>query len=206
MIGLMLITFVFADTKGNTYTYEIWQNKIGEGYITVYDQNKDEVKTIRCASRPELSIIFNDGKVLFIVSYEALEESESDKKIENSYALHRLYRIDLVNGLLKIVDYSSPHARVSNDYQYLLFEYSEKTTGISHLRSKRIGDIDYIWDISSIELNGSVRYDDRFTGFNLLKVVDDGCIVKVLNQVNSDIRIKVFFAHKRYLFEYADGK
>lgn len=206
MTSFIFGLYVSANTQEPKYTYRTWQNKKNEGYITVYDQNQREVKAIRCSSRPELSIIFNDGSVLFIVSYEELNESEKSRNIDNTYSLHRLYKLDLENGFLDVVDYSSPHARISNDSQYLIFVYTEKGTGISHLRSKKIGHVDYLWDISSVEFNGRVRDDDSFTGFNLIRVIDDACVVRVVNQVNKDIFIRVFFTSKEYVLDNASIK
>ena len=95
------------------------------------------------------------------------------------------------NGIFSIVDYSSPHALISSDYQIVIFVYSDKKSGISHIRSKKIGNPEYLWDISTVILNGTVNYDDSFTDLSLLKIDGDYCFVKVINQVNRDIFIRV---------------
>lgn len=179
------------------YTIKSWNDKKGDGYVSVYDSKGNSIKEIMVNRyHPMTSILYNDNQLAYIVAFEKLTQDEI--KSAGAFGLERLYKIDLVTGNTQVVDYVTANAEISDDHKYIMYPYGFGNTGYDHLQTKIIGTKTVLWEISAKQFNGIVRPDDGFTDIMIKEKKGNECILRIINQVNSDIYIKMRFDSDKY--------
>jgi|GEM_PF-4248625 len=201
MKKLVVFAFVFWGALAMAqetakFTIKPRNDKKGNSYISVYDPCGHSIKDIKVYSYPERCVIFNDSLVVFVVSFEELTNDEV--RAAGSIGLKRLYRINLITGEIRVVDYVTPVAAISDDYKYVMYSYGYGDTGIDHLRTKIIGTKTVLWDISAKEFNGLVKPDDYFSNILIINKKGDECILLITNEVNTNIYVKMGFDSNKY--------
>jgi len=164
---------------------------VNEGSIQLLNSQEKEVGRLLCQDKR--SIRYQDNRWIIVVSTEKLISF-------GDALLQPVYQIDLFLGSMKIIDYATANMVVSNNKEYLLYSYIPDKSDIEHLRLKKIGNNDFIWDIKASQFNGVTNSKDSFSSFIVwtAKQSNQDCTVVLKNETYDDIYLVISFKDFSY--------